>query len=167
MINQTPPLQSSRIKQSLRSGRPNTLFERQSIVRCHSQIESVTVAVRRLRSAVKDSTIADRQALGLTRKSAYGRQNVRNTANQRLGASAGAFPLCPLNRSIAARLDAHGSVNQNDLSYSHRYGASHGVVHGVYGYGVYKCRALIGQQYGSLTGRLYMRSLDRTADAEP
>src|SRR3984885_13729882 len=169
LINQTPPLQSSQINQSFQSGRPNTLFKRQSIVRCHSQIESVTVAVRRLRSAAKDSTMADRPTLGLTRKSVYGQQNVRNTTNQRLGASARASPFNPPYRSIAAHLDAHKLVNQNDLSYRHRYGAlhrvSHGVIHRVYGYGAYRCRALIGQQYGSLTGRLYTRSLDQTTDA--
>ena len=79
---------------------------------------------------------------------------------------------------MAACLDAYGLANQNDLSYRRRYGALHrvslgvshgvvyGAVHGVYGYGAYRCRALIGQQYGSLTRRLYMQSLDRTVDAE-
>jgi hypothetical protein len=44
------------LRLSLRSGRPNTLFKRQSIVRYRSQIATVTRRrlVRRLRSAVKD-----------------------------------------------------------------------------------------------------------------
>jgi hypothetical protein len=42
------------LRLSLRSGRPNTLFERQSIVRCRSQTESVTATVQ--------SDIFDRQS---------------------------------------------------------------------------------------------------------
>ena len=100
-------------------------------------------------------------------------------AGRRLGVSARVSPFNPPYQSIAACLNAHGLANQNDLSYRRRYGALHGVslgvshgvvhgaVHGVYGYRAYRCRALIRQQYGSLTGRLYMQSLDQTVDAEP
>ena len=43
----------------LQSGRPNTLFERQSTVRCRSQVESVTrrSPIRRLQLAVKDASL--------------------------------------------------------------------------------------------------------------
>ena len=80
-MDKSTALQSSWINYSFRSGRSNALFERQSIVHCHSQIESVTVAVRRLRSAVKDPTMADGQALGLIRKPVHGRKIVGSTAS--------------------------------------------------------------------------------------
>ena len=61
-LNRTPTgaePQSSQINQSVQSGRPNTLFERQSIVRCRSQTESVTRhrPIGRLRSAIKDALL--------------------------------------------------------------------------------------------------------------
>jgi hypothetical protein len=73
----------------------------------------------------------------------------------------------PPYQSITARLNTHGLVNQNDLSYRYRYGAlhvvSHGVAHGVYRYRIYRCRALIGQQYRAYGyGTLIMRTTEDT-----
>jgi hypothetical protein len=113
LVNRTPPLQSSRINHSFRPGRPNTLFERQLIVR--SQSNRISHPSPSDVFDQQSKILSGRQTgTGLIRKSVCGRQNVRNTADQRLRASARASSLncSPLYRSIAARLNAHGLVSR-------------------------------------------------------
>ena len=95
--------------QSLSQVRSIRAFSRADLIPYLNVSRSYVVAARSQQSPVAvQSDVFDqqskmhyrrqqsRQALGLIRKPAHGRQNVRNTVNQRLGAAARASPLTPL-----------------------------------------------------------------------
>jgi hypothetical protein len=87
------------LRSSFRPSRPNTLFNvsRSHVVAARSQQSPVAVQldVFDQQSKMHHRRQQSRQALGLIRKPAHGRQNVRNTVNQRLGAAARASPFDP------------------------------------------------------------------------